>query len=76
MMALTRWIVGIVGGLFVWLVVSMFVGFFLRNIFAGVKPLDTIIGFVLPIVLGLLAGIYSFKRSVWPKQSKEGKEKD
>jgi F0F1-type ATP synthase assembly protein I len=71
-MVFTRWIVGIVGGLLVFIAVTMLLGFFLRNVFEGVKPWDTLVGLILPVLLGLLAGIQSFRRSVWPKESRQG----
>ena len=65
-----RVVVGIIGGLFVFVIVTLILGFFLRNLFDGFEPLDTLVGFILPIVLGLLAGVESFRRSVWSKNDK------
>ncbi|NLX14828.1 MAG: hypothetical protein GXY44_14425 [Phycisphaerales bacterium] len=63
---MARIVVGIIGGLFVFVVVTLVLGFLLRNLFDGIDPLDTLIGFILPVVLGLLAGIHSFRKSLWP----------
>ncbi len=65
-----RVVVGIIGGLFVFAVVTLILGFLLRNIFEGIGPWGTLIGWILPILSGLLAGVASFRKSVWPKNGK------
>jgi hypothetical protein len=63
----TRWISGFAGGLFIALAVFFLLTLALGRIFEGLQPWDTVVGFVLPVLLGLLAGFHSFKRSVWPQ---------
>lgn len=59
-----RLVVGIIGGAFVAVIVFMLAAFFLGRMFEGTPPLDTIVGFIVPILLGLLAGASSFRASV------------
>ena len=66
----SRVVVGIIGGLFVFVAVMLILGFVLRNIFEGIGPWGTFIGWILPILLGLLAGVASFRKSVWPQNRK------
>ena len=41
-----RVVVGIIGGLFVFAAVTLILGFFLRNIFEGIGPWGTFIGWI------------------------------
>jgi len=66
--AVVRWVVGIIGGSLVFVVVALVVGFPLRNMFEGVEPLDTIIGFLLPLAIAFYFGYRSFRKSVWPNK--------
>ncbi len=67
-LAAVRWTVGIVGGLIVFIAVALLLGFFLRNMFEGVPPLDIIVGFILPNAIALYCGYRSFRQSVWPRK--------
>ena len=61
-----RWIVGVVGGLFIFLCVGMITAFVFGRMFEGYEPLNTIIGLLLPVLLGLAAGAHTFYRTVRP----------
>lgn len=63
-----RWITGIVSGVFVWFVVYFLLALLLRSMFDGLKPWDTVVGFVVPAFIGLLAGIHSLKTSIRGKR--------
>jgi hypothetical protein len=66
---MARWMTGIIDGLFVSLLVFIFLAFCLGRAFEGVRFLDVAVGYVLPLLPGLIAGILSFRRSVRPEQA-------
>ena len=59
-----RWVVGITGGLFVFLGVSLVGSFFLTGIALGFPPYGAILGVFVPLLLGLLAGVQTCRVSV------------
>jgi hypothetical protein len=59
-----RYVAGLSSGLLVAFLVYFLLGLVLRNRVEGMRPWDTVVGFVLPHLLGLLADIQSFRRSV------------
>lgn len=63
-------VTGIAGGMIVFFAVTMMFSFVLRNVFEGIPLLDVIVGLILPVTFGLLAGIHSFRKSVWPRERK------
>lgn len=64
---MARYITGIVGGLFIAFAAFFLTGLLLGRVFEGQGAIDRLVGFWIPALCGLLAGLHTFCRCVWPK---------
>ena len=61
---MVRWATAIISGLLIGCLTFFLLGILLGRMFDGVPPWDTVAGVIVPVVLGLLAGCHSFRRSL------------
>ena len=67
-----RYVVGIIGGFFIFFMVTSISAFFLGRMFGEMGTIyDVIPSVVAPLIIGLLAGIHSFRATVRKAAARE-----